>query len=92
MARAAHGEIGPAGPQWDVRLLSAVAEQVRGDSPDAFTRVYDDVLRRLVAAGSDLSVCNDLLSALRNQRDPCGASAIREGGSRPKTSSTKRVS
>jgi sigma-B regulation protein RsbU (phosphoserine phosphatase) len=71
MARAAHGELGPAGAQWDVRLLSAVAEQVRGDSPDAFTRVYDDVLRRLVAAGSDLSVCNDLLSALRNRVVRC---------------------
>jgi hypothetical protein len=71
MARAAHGELGPAGAQWDVRLLGAAAEQVRGDSPDAFTRVYDDVLRRLVAAGSDLSVCNDLLSALRNRIVRC---------------------
>jgi hypothetical protein len=71
MARAARGELGPAGPQWDVRLLSAVAEQIRGDSPDAFTRVYDDVLRRLVAAGSDLAVCNDLLSALRNRVVRC---------------------
>ncbi len=65
MARAAHGEFGPAGAQWDVRLLGAVAEQVRGDSPDSFTRAYDDLLRRLVAAGSDLSVCNDLVTVLR---------------------------
>jgi sigma-B regulation protein RsbU (phosphoserine phosphatase) len=65
MARAARGEFGPAGAQWDARLLNAVGEQVRGDSPDAFVRAYDDLLRRLVAAGSDLSVCNDVISALR---------------------------
>jgi hypothetical protein len=46
-------------------LLGALAEQIRGDSPDSFARAYDDVLRRLVAAGSDLSVCNDVVSALR---------------------------
>jgi DNA-binding LacI/PurR family transcriptional regulator len=65
MARAARGELGPAGAQWDARLLGALADQVRGDSPDSFARAYDDVLRRLVAAGSDLGVCNDVISALR---------------------------
>jgi hypothetical protein len=67
MARAARGSLGAAGNQWDVRLLGAVSEQVRGDSPDAFLRAYDDFLRRLTAAGSDLSVCNDVLSALRSR-------------------------
>jgi sigma-B regulation protein RsbU (phosphoserine phosphatase) len=65
MARAARGNLGAAGSQWEVRLLNAVAEQVRGDSPDAFSRAYDDLLRRLIVAGSDISVCNDVLSALR---------------------------
>lgn len=67
MARAARGSLGAAGNQWDVRLLSAVGDQVRGDSPDAFLRAYDEFLRRLVAAGSDLSVCNDVLGALRSR-------------------------
>jgi DNA-binding LacI/PurR family transcriptional regulator len=65
MARAARGTLGAAGSQWDARLLNAVSEQVRGDGPDAFLRVYDEILRRLVAAGSDVSVCNDVLSVLR---------------------------
>jgi DNA-binding LacI/PurR family transcriptional regulator len=71
MARAARGELGAAGPQWDVRLLGAAADQVRGDSQDSFTRAYDDLLRRLVASGSHLTVCNDLLTALRDRLVRC---------------------
>ena len=71
MARAARGELGPAGAQWDSRLLAAAAEQIRGESSDSFTRAYDEVLRRLVAAGVELSVCNDVLSALRQRLVRC---------------------
>jgi DNA-binding LacI/PurR family transcriptional regulator len=67
MARAARGSLGPAGNQWDTRLLNAAVEQTRGDSPDAFLLAYDDVLRRLMAADSDISVCNEVLSALRSR-------------------------
>jgi len=65
MARAARGGFGAAGAQWDVRLLSAIADQIRGDRPDAFIRAYDDVLGRIVEAGADLAAFNDVLSALR---------------------------
>jgi hypothetical protein len=65
MARAARGTLGAAGPDWATLLLNAAGEQVRGDSPDAFLRSYDDFLRRLVAAGSEISACNDILTALR---------------------------
>jgi len=67
LARAARGTMSAAGSEWDVRLLNAISEQVRGDSPNVFLRVYDALLRRLVTAGSDLSVCNDVLSALRSR-------------------------
>jgi sigma-B regulation protein RsbU (phosphoserine phosphatase) len=67
MARAARGSFGAAGAQWDSRLLAAAAEQIRGDSDDAFLRAYDDVLRRLVAADVDVALCNDVLSALRTR-------------------------
>jgi hypothetical protein len=73
LARAARGMLGPAGAQWDVRLLNAVGEQVRGESPDAFARAYDDLLRRLVSAGSELSICNDVLTALRVRVDRCSS-------------------
>jgi sigma-B regulation protein RsbU (phosphoserine phosphatase) len=77
MARAARGEFGRAGAQWDARLLNAVGEQVRGESPDSFVRAYDDLLRRLVSAGSDLSVCNDVISALRSRLVRCISDAKR---------------
>ncbi|MDP9000999.1 MAG: substrate-binding domain-containing protein [Myxococcota bacterium] len=71
MARAARGQLGPAGPQWDARLINAVAEQVRGESPDAFVRTYDEILRRMVATGADLAACNDVISALRGRLVRC---------------------
>jgi phosphoserine phosphatase RsbU/P len=67
MARAARGLLGPAGNHWDMRLLNAAVEQARGDSHDAFLLAYDDVLRRMMAADGDISVCNDVLSALRTR-------------------------
>jgi hypothetical protein len=67
MQRAARGRFGAAGPRWDERLLAAAADQVRGDSPDAFLRVYDELLRRLVMNGVDPSASNEVLSALRSR-------------------------
>jgi hypothetical protein len=54
-------------------LLNAFVEQVRGDASDAFALSYDDLLLRLAAADADLSVCNDVLSALRAHALPCFA-------------------
>jgi hypothetical protein len=71
MARAARGELGLAGAGWDARLLSAAAEQIRGDSVDSFVLAYDDLLRRLLSAGSDPSVCNDVVSAMRSRLVRC---------------------
>lgn len=71
MARAARGALGAAGAQWDVRLLNAAADQTRGDRPDAFVQVYEEILARVVDGGGDLSICNDVLSALRTRLVPC---------------------
>jgi len=71
MARAAAGSLGPAGAQWDLRLLNAAAEQIRGDSPDSFIRAYDEVLRRLVSAGGDPAVCTEVVSAMRGRVVRC---------------------
>jgi phosphoserine phosphatase RsbU/P len=65
MSRAARGELSGAGPNWAERLLGAFAEEIRGESPDAFVRAYDDFLRRLASNGGDSSVSNDVVSALR---------------------------
>ncbi len=71
MARAARGELGAAGADWDVRLLNAIADQVRGDSSDTFVRAYDDLLRRMVTSGRNPAVCSDVLSALRSRIVRC---------------------
>jgi DNA-binding LacI/PurR family transcriptional regulator len=63
--RAAGGELSAAGDGWAERLLNSFVEQVRGELEDAFSYSYDDFLREMVASESDLSVCNEVLSALR---------------------------
>jgi DNA-binding LacI/PurR family transcriptional regulator len=77
MQRAARGRFGAAGARWDERLLSAIAEQVRGDSPDSFLRAYDELLRRLIVIGVDPSVGNELLSAMRARVVRCIADVRR---------------
>jgi DNA-binding LacI/PurR family transcriptional regulator len=74
MSRASRGELGAAGAGWAERLLNAFVEQIRGDVPDAFTRSYDDFVRKLSTSDADLGVCNDVLSTLRNGVVPCLAS------------------
>jgi DNA-binding LacI/PurR family transcriptional regulator len=71
MSRASRGELSAAGTGWAERLLNAFVEQVRGNAPEAFALAYDDLLRRLSGNEADLSVCNDVLSALRNRTLPC---------------------
>ncbi len=71
MSRASRGELSAAGAGWPERLLNAFVEQVRGDSYDAFALQYDEMVRRLSAGDADLSVCNDVLSALRGRALPC---------------------
>jgi hypothetical protein len=71
MSRAARGELGCAGARWEDRLLNAFAEQIRGDKSDGFIYAYDDLLRRLLATGTDPSICNDVISVLRVRMLAC---------------------
>ena len=69
-ALAAGGAPSAAGPEGDERLLRAFIGQLRGESPDAFTRTYNDLVRNLSASDADLGVCNDVLSTLRSRLGP----------------------
>jgi DNA-binding LacI/PurR family transcriptional regulator len=71
LTRAGRGQLGTAGSDWCERLLNAFVEQLRGTSPNAFVRAYDDLLLRLTTSQVDLGVCNDLLSALRGAMLGC---------------------
>jgi DNA-binding LacI/PurR family transcriptional regulator len=78
LARAGRGELGvAAGAQWDIRLLTAAAEQIRGDSAHAFLRTYDEIVRRAVLAGVRSVVCSDVLTALRGHLVRCGDDAAK---------------
>jgi DNA-binding LacI/PurR family transcriptional regulator len=69
-AHAASGEPSEAGSDSDERLLRAFVEQLRGDSPDGFTRTYDDFVRKLSSTEADLGICNDVLSTMRGRLGP----------------------
>jgi phosphoserine phosphatase RsbU/P len=71
MSRASRGELSAAGAGWAERLLNAFVGQIRGESPNAFTLSYDEIVRRLSVADADLPVCNDVLSAMRDRVLPC---------------------
>lgn len=78
LARAGRGELGvAAGAQWDIRLLTAAAEQIRGESAYAFLRTYDEIVRRAVLAGVRTSVCSDVLTALRGHLVRCIADPVK---------------
>jgi sigma-B regulation protein RsbU (phosphoserine phosphatase) len=79
VSRASRGEMSAAGVGWAERLLNAFVEQVRGEAPDAFALAYDDLLGRLSAGDADLSVCNDVLSALRAHSLACFAKDAQRG-------------
>jgi DNA-binding LacI/PurR family transcriptional regulator len=65
LARAARGQLSAAGADWPERLLNAFADQMRGQAPSALLHAFDDTLRRLSAGDVDLSICHDVVSALR---------------------------
>jgi DNA-binding LacI/PurR family transcriptional regulator len=71
LARAGRGELGVAGSEWEVRVLSAAAEQIRGESADAFMRVFDDIVRRALLSGVRSAICSDVLSVLRARLVRC---------------------
>jgi phosphoserine phosphatase RsbU/P len=71
MARAARGGLSGAGANWPERLLSAFAAEIRGETPNAFVRAYEDLLRGLSAAGNDPSIANEVVSALRTRMLRC---------------------
>jgi hypothetical protein len=71
MTRAAGGELHSEGDGWAELLLNSFVEQLEGDLENAFSFSYDDMLRRLATSDRDLSVCNDVVSALRAHVVPC---------------------
>jgi DNA-binding LacI/PurR family transcriptional regulator len=71
LARAGRGAFSAAGSGWELRLLNAFTAQLAGEKADAFIEAYDDVLHRLQHAGADVTICHDVISAMRRQMMAC---------------------
>jgi DNA-binding LacI/PurR family transcriptional regulator len=73
LSRAARGAFSAAGTGWEQRLLNAFTDQLRGDASADFVETYDDLLRRLTRSGVDLSICYDVVAAMRRHLLACTA-------------------
>ena len=78
LARAAHGNFGAGGTDWESALLGALLEELRDAKPGALSRRMQRLLQKLEHAGSDLSAAPRVLATLRRQALPCVASHGKE--------------
>jgi DNA-binding LacI/PurR family transcriptional regulator len=67
LTRTARGELGGLGADWQNRLLTALVAESRGDEPGAFSNLIEEFAQKLMARGTDLQVCHDLVDVLRKQ-------------------------
>jgi DNA-binding LacI/PurR family transcriptional regulator len=74
MSRAAEGRFGAAGSGWEARLLDALIGDLRMAGSTSFLRAFEQSLYKLARDPMDVSVLQDLLTALRRQSLPCVAS------------------
>lgn len=71
MARAAEGSFGAAGSGWDARLLDALIGDLRTADGKSFYRTLEQVLQKLSRDPLDVTVVQEVLTALRRQSLPC---------------------
>lgn len=71
LARASRGALAPAGPDWEVRTINAIASELRGESPGAFLKHVSDVADSLVRRGVELKPCHEVLAVLREEILAC---------------------
>jgi sigma-B regulation protein RsbU (phosphoserine phosphatase) len=71
MSQAGRGQLGGLHPGWEGKLVSALLDELKGRSPDAFRLSLDDALHRVTADRTDLTVFDDVVSALWRHFIPC---------------------
>jgi hypothetical protein len=65
LTRAARGSFGAAGPNWQDRLLNALASDLREDEPTLFLSLIQDIQDRLISRGNNPDICDQVIRALR---------------------------
>jgi sigma-B regulation protein RsbU (phosphoserine phosphatase) len=71
MRRAGRGQLGGLDSGWELRMVTALVDEIRGRSPDAFRLALDDTLGRVVATGDDPTVLHGVATALWRHLIPC---------------------
>jgi DNA-binding LacI/PurR family transcriptional regulator len=70
LARSARGSFGMLGSGWELRLMNALASELRG-AGTGFRNVFENMLDTLLEHGADFNLCHDVLSALRRHIIAC---------------------
>jgi hypothetical protein len=76
LLRVGRGTLGMLGSGWETRLVSSLVEQVKGRTPDAFHTVFDEMLQRIVAAGTEPAVFHEIVSVLWRAIAPCSGADV----------------
>jgi hypothetical protein len=71
MSQAGRGQLGSLPRGWEGRLVSALVDELKGRSPDAFRLALDEALHRATADHTDLTAFDDVVSALWRHFIPC---------------------
>lgn len=71
LARAARGTLTHAGANWEARLISAVAEELRGERTGTAIKLFEGFVHGLVEHGHDVGPCHDVLESLRHEILAC---------------------
>lgn len=67
LTRAGRGELGVAGPEWQTKILNAFVAEFSGEGVDTFAEMIEDIAIRLIAGGSTVQPCHDVVDCLRQQ-------------------------
>jgi phosphoserine phosphatase RsbU/P len=68
--RAASGRFGPAGPDWEGKLLNALASDLRAEKSSGFTEAVQALAEKLLLGGVDLNLLDHVMSVLRREIVP----------------------
>jgi hypothetical protein len=81
MRRASHGQLEALGGGWEARLLSALVDELKGRSADAFRKALHGAFGRVTAARGDLTAFHEVVSVLWRHLTPCvlAEAALRTG-------------
>jgi hypothetical protein len=71
LARSARGTFAHAGANWEARLVTAVADDLRERSTGAALKMFEGFVHGLVERGLDIGPCHDVLDGLRHEVLAC---------------------